>query len=221
MSQKSERVSEALYSYLAAHTDPEDAFLSALRTAATDAGIPSIQISPEQASFMQILLRLAKAEQVIEVGTLAGYAAINMARALGPGGRVRTIEIDPGHAEFAEHWIADSDVAGRVEVLLGDAREVLAGIADQSADAFFIDADKVGYPTYLQHGLRILRPGGLMMVDNAFAFGHILDADNQDDSVLAIRRFNEEMAAVEVLQSIIVPLGDGCWVGVTRGLVSG
>ncbi|MHC5065600.1 MAG: O-methyltransferase, partial [Planctomycetota bacterium] len=102
-------------------------------------------------------------------------------------------------------------------VLRGDARQVIAGIPDASADAAFVDADKSGYPIYLEHCLRIIRPGGLMMVDNAFAFGRVLDEDSQDASVRAIQEFNEKMAACEALQAVIVPIGDGCWVGVKKG----
>ena len=217
MSEKSERISEALYAYLAAHTSQEDAFLAELKQAARNENIPSIWISPEQAALMQILLRLKGAREVIEVGTLAGYSAITMARALGPKGHLRSIELEDRHADFAERWIAASDVAGQVEVLRGDAREVLENIADQSADAAFIDADKRGYATYLQHCLRILRPGGLMMVDNAFAFGHVLESATEDASVRAIQEFNQTMYACEELQAVIVPIGDGCWVGVKEG----
>ncbi|MHC5063257.1 MAG: O-methyltransferase, partial [Planctomycetota bacterium] len=138
MSEKSERVSEELYAYLAARTSQEDAFLAALKAAARKEEIPNIWISPEQASLMQILLELKGAKEVIEVGTLAGYSAITMARALGPEGRVRTLELEDRHADFAERWIADSDVAGRIEVLRGDARQVIAGVPDASADAAFV-----------------------------------------------------------------------------------
>ncbi len=216
MSEKSEPVSAELYAYLAARTSQEDSFLAKLKLAARAAEIPSIWISPEQAAMMQILLKLKGARDVIEVGTLAGYSAITMARALGPAGRVRTIEFEDRHADFAEKWIADSDVAGRIQVLRGDGRKVLPEIADESADAAFVDADKSGYATYLQHCLRILRPGGLMMVDNAFAFGSVLEKDPEDASVRAIQDFNETMAACDELQSLILPIGDGCWVGVKR-----
>src|SRR5439155_22518667 len=134
---------------------------------------PAIWISPEQASFMQILLRLARAREVIEIGTLAGYSAIAMARALPGDGRVRTIEINPAHADFAERWVARSDVAGRVIVHRGAGAQVLPGFAAGSADAAFIDADKPSYPAYLEQCLPIVRPGVLLMVDHAFAFGQL------------------------------------------------
>ena len=198
--------------YLAARTRQEDEFLRQLKTAAQAAGIPPIWIAPEQASFMQILLRLMRAREIVEVGTLAGYSAIAMARALGPQGRVRTIEIDPAHADFAEAWIRRSDVAGQVEVLRGNGANVLPELATHSADAAFLDADKPGYAFYLEQCLRIVRPGGVIMVDNAFAFGRLFDAKSEDPNVAAIRAFNDRLAAQTGLQGVIVPIGDGLWV---------
>src|SRR5262245_2213164 len=125
MSETSTRVSERHFAYVQEHTRGEDDFLRELKSAARDAGIPAIWISPEQASFLQIVLRTRGAREVVEVGTLAGYSAIAMARALPPGGRVRTIELSDAHADFAETWIARSDVAGKVEVLRGRGADVL------------------------------------------------------------------------------------------------
>jgi caffeoyl-CoA O-methyltransferase len=216
MSSTSSVVDTRHFAYLAARTAGEDAFLVELKRAASAAGIPAIWISPEQASLMRILLRLAGAREVVEVGTLAGYSAIAMARALPAGGRVRTIELSPEHAVFAREQVARSDVAGRVEVHEGAGAAVLPGFADGSADAFFIDADKVGYTGYLREALRILRPRGLVLVDNAFAFGRLFDEGAQDVDVAAVRAFNDEMAATRGLESVIVPIGDGLWVGIKR-----
>ena len=222
MSSTSTAVTRAHFDYLAARTTPEDAFLGELKAAAEAAGIPPIWISPEQASFMQILLRAVGARDVVEVGTLAGYSAIAMARALPPEGRVRTIELDPARAAFARDWVARSDVAGRVEVLEGAGADVLPELATASADAAFLDADKSGYGTYLEEALRIVRPGGLVLVDNAFAFGQLLDEEPTDGEVASVRAFNEQMAACDELHGIIVPIGDGLWVAVKRdgGLAS-
>ncbi len=216
MSETSSLVTAEHFRYIAERTAREDAFLAELKRAAVAAGIPAIWIAPEQASFMQILLRAARAREVVEVGTLAGYSAIAMARALPPEGRVRTIELEAKHADFAERWVAKSDVAGRVEVHRGAGMDVLTGFAADSADAAFLDADKASYPRYLSECLRIVRPGGLILVDNAFAFGQLLDPAPSDREVGAMRAFNDHMAAVSALQSVIVPLGDGLWVGVRR-----
>ncbi len=214
MSTQSTLVTAEHFRYLAERTLKEDAFLSDLRRAAGEASLPAIHIAPEQASFLQILLRLHRAREVIEVGTLGGYSAIAMARALPEGGSVRTIEINAAFAEFARSWIARSDVADRVEVIEGRGMDVLPTFETDSADAAFLDADKTSYTGYLRESLRIVRPGGLLCVDNAFAFGQIFDEDPTDPEVGAVRAFNDFMAKVEGLQSVIVPLGDGCWVGV-------
>ena len=214
MSATSGAVSAEHFAYVAERTRGDDDFVRALKRAAVDRGIPAIWISPEQASLMQILLKAAGAREVVEVGTLAGYSAIVMARALPANGRVRTIELSGKHADFAEEWIARSDVAGRVEVHRGRGVEVLPRFADGSADAVFLDADKSSYSAYLEQALRIVRPGGLILVDNAFAFGQILDEHPTDGEVRAVRAFNDHMARVEGLHAVIVPIGDGLWVGV-------
>lgn len=217
MSATSSLVTAAHFAYVAERTLPDDSFLVGLKQAAGDAGIPPIWISPEQASLMQVLLKLVVAREVIEVGTLAGYSAISMARALPEGGRVRTIELEETHADFAEEWASRSDVAGRVEVHRGAGSEVLPRFDAGSADACFLDADKASYPLYLEHALRIVRPGGLVMVDNAFAFGQLLDESPTDGEVGAVRAFNDHVPTVEGLHAVIVPIGDGLWVGVREG----
>lgn len=212
MSDQSTALTDAHFAYIAARTPGDDAFLASLKAAAREAGLPSIWIAPEQASFLQIVLKLIGAREVIEVGTLAGYSAISMARALPPGGRVRTVEFDAHHAGFAEAWVAKSDVASKVQVFRGDARAVLPGFESGSADAMFIDADKAGYETYFREALRLVRPGGLILCDNALAFGHVLEADSQDASVRHIQRFNEIVAKEPAVHGVIVPVGDGVWV---------
>jgi predicted O-methyltransferase YrrM len=216
MSSESTTVTPEHFAYLAARTVTEDEILAQLKRDAHAAGIPPIWISPEQASLMQILLKLVGAREVVEVGTLAGYSALAMARALPPGGRVRTIEIDPERADFARRHLEASYVAGKVEVLLGAGADVLAGLPDGGVDATFLDADKASYPVYLEHSLRLVRPGGLIMVDNAFAFGQLFDATPTDGEVAAVRAFNDVMAACADVHAMIVPVGDGLWVGVRR-----
>lgn len=202
------------FDYVDAHTVPEDAFLKKLRSDAVTAGIPAISIGPSQASFLQILLRVVRAQVVIDVGTLAGYSAISMARALPQGGVVMTLELNPKHAEFARQRIAESDVKDKVVVYVGPAVTTLKTFGSDSADAAFLDADKGGYPVYLEECLRIVRKGGLILVDNAFAFGELFAETPRDPETPAVRAFNELMARERRLQSVIVPLGDGCWVGV-------
>jgi predicted O-methyltransferase YrrM len=208
MSKSSTPVDDALFAFVAQQTIPEDALLHDLRRAAYAAGLPEIHIAPEQAAFLQLLLRAMRARTVIEVGTLGGYSAIAMARGLADGGKVITHEIDAAHAAFARAWIERSDQRGRIEVRVGDAAATLGALPAGSADAMFLDADKDGYVTYLQHALRLLRPGGVLLADNVLASGDVVRGNGA--TAVAIRRFLAAVRATPALQSVIVPLGDGC-----------
>ena len=211
MSKSTRPIPADVVAYIADHAPPEDPFLTELRAAAERAGIPAIHIAPVQGHLLTLLVTLLRAREVLEVGTLGGYSAICMARGLPADGRLRTVEISPEHAAFAQQWADRSDVAGRVEVLQGAGRDVLPTLPDASADLAFLDADKVNYPHYLEECLRILRPGGVILADNAFAFGHLTDPDNTDDSVLAIRAFNDLVAAHPRLDGQMLAVGDGMW----------
>ncbi|MEZ5977007.1 MAG: O-methyltransferase [Planctomycetota bacterium] len=202
-----------LVEYVRARTRLDDAFLSELKREARAAEIPAIWVAEEQAVLIAVLLRSMGARRVVEVGTLAGSTAIAMARALEAGGRVDTIEISPVHAAFARTWVARSDVADRVVVHEGAASDVLPGLEDGAYDAMLVDADKSGYADYLAHARRLLRPHGLLLVDNAFAFGHVLEANTADRDVAAVRSFNDLAARQDWLRAVIVPIGDGMWVG--------
>lgn len=214
MSKTSTPVDEALFGFIQRNTIAEDDFLRDLRTAALAAGLPEIHIAPEQAAFLRIALAGARATTVVEVGTLGGYSAIAMARALPPHGRVLTHELEPHHAAFAREWIAKSDQKGKIEVRVGDARSTLPQLADASADAVFVDADKEGYVTYFEQAMRILRPGGLLFADNVLADGEIADAGRDTPKLRGLRAFLARAAATATLRGIIVPLGDGCYFGV-------
>ncbi|MBL9080072.1 MAG: O-methyltransferase [Planctomycetes bacterium] len=212
MSKASTPVDAALFAFVAAHTIHEDGLLRSLRRAAAAAGLPAIHIAPEQAAFLRIALQAARCRRVVEVGTLGGYSAIAMARALPLRGRVVTLEIDPHRAAFARRWIARSDQAGKIEVRLGDAMATLRTLADGSADAVFLDADKERYVHYLRQSMRILRPGGLLFADNVLAGGRVARGRSRHAS--ALRAFVRAAAAQRGLHSVIVPLGDGCLFGV-------
>lgn len=197
----------------------EDDLLRTLRAEAVAAGIPEIQIAPEQAAFMQVLLRGIGARRVVEVGTLGGYSAIVMARALPADGELVTIERDPLRAEFAREQVAKAGLSGVVRVLIGAGSDVLerelAGTGPY--DFAFIDADKPGYVRYLELIYPLMRTGGMIAGDNALAWGRIADEGTDDPDVRGMQAFNRAMAEHPGLISSIVPTGDGMCVGVVRG----
>lgn len=183
--------------YVDSRLVPED---EALRLAVADAnaaGLPPIQVSPSQGKLLHLLARLAGAHRILEVGTLAGYSTIWLARALPPGGRLVTLEIDAQHVEVARRNLARAGVGDHVEVVLGDARASLRRLVDDRAEPFdlvFIDADKPSNVAYLEAALRLVRPGALIVVDNVVREGGILDAESADPSVVGTRALFEAVA---------------------------
>ena len=200
--------------YIADHSEPDDDLLVDLKHAAEKEGLPPIWISPTQARLIQILVKIHRPRLVVELGTLGGYSAISIGRALKAGARLLTFEIDSGRATFARKWIERAGLSDRVEVRPGDARELMAELSDDSVDMLFIDADKEGYETYLDDGMRVVKRGGLVLADNALGFGEILDDKSDSPSVQALRRFNARVARERKLDSVIVPMGDGFWVAI-------
>jgi predicted O-methyltransferase YrrM len=209
-------LNDAIVDYLNSMFPVEDELLKELRSEAEKAGIPPIQISSEQGAFMQTLLRGTGARRVIEIGTLAGYSAIIMARALPEDGRIVTLERDPFHADFARGFIARAGLDGRIEVRTGAAADLLERDLAGSGpyDFAFIDADKPGYVRYLELLLPMMRSGGMIAGDNALAWGRIADDPTDDPDVRGMQAFNRAMAENPRITSSIVPVGDGMCIGV-------
>jgi caffeoyl-CoA O-methyltransferase len=171
------------------------------------AGLPEIHVSPNEGKLLQLLAEIAGARCILEIGTLGGYSAINLARGMAEEGRLISLEIDERHAEVARKNIERAGLAERVEIRVGDARELLAKIAESEEGPFdlvFIDADKGGYPDYLEWALRLSRPGSLILGDNTIWGGAIIDP--QDESTRAIHEFNEKIAEDPRLSAIVLPL---------------
>jgi predicted O-methyltransferase YrrM len=186
---------------------PQDAALEAAVRESRRAGLPEIQVSPNEGRLLQLLAELAGARRVLEIGTLGGYSAIHFGRALPMDGLLISLEIDARHAEVARKNVERAGLEEKVEIRVGDARDLLALLAEKDEDPFdlvFIDADKMGYPEYLEWSLRLTRPGSLILGDNTVRGGSILDP--QDDSARAINEFNEKLAKDPRLSAIVVPL---------------
>lgn len=158
----------------------EDDCLREVRARADQAGLPQIQLPPATARAVQVLLRAVGAERVLEVGALAGYSAVWIARALAPGGRLITLEIDPKHAALARQSLEAADVADRTEVRVGDAATAMAELGPPgSFDAVFLDADKERYAQYAEEAARLLRSGGLLLADNALWKGRVAELEGR------------------------------------------
>ncbi|HET6398962.1 MAG TPA: O-methyltransferase [Candidatus Thermoplasmatota archaeon] len=185
---------------------PEQDLLRKLLAPAERAGLPPIMVEPEQARLLRLLVRLTGARRVLDVGTLFGYSAAALAGA-GPDVAVTSLEYDPRHAEVARANLAALGLAGRVEVLVGDARQSLPTL-QPPYDLALVDADKTGYRTYWEECLRLVRPGGAILVDNVFAFGKVLD-DSADADVQAVQAFNDAASADPRVEATILPVGDG------------
>lgn len=175
-------------------------------------GIPAIQVGPSDGKLLHLLLRLARARKVVELGTLVGYSAIHLARALPQDGHLWSIEFDARHAEIARGNLAAAGLAERVTVIVGAGLDVLPTLVEHGPfDAVFIDADKVNYDGYGAWALANLRPGGLVLGDNAYLFGELLE---DSPRAHAMRRFHEAVAAA--CDSVCAPTPDGLVVGIKR-----
>jgi len=210
-SRAGERYASAqILEYAARTHHPADPALLRAFEAPARYGMPEIQLGPAEGRLLELLLRLAGAKRVVEIGTLAGYSALWIARALPPGGHLWTIEADRKHAGVAAEVIGEAGLGDRVTVIADEALEVLPKLSDSGPFcAVFLDADKGRYDIYGRWATENLRPGGLLIGDNAYLFGRLLDegADAQ-----AMRRFHEEMAAN--YRSVCVPTPDGLAVGI-------
>lgn len=168
-------------------------------------GMPTISLAPSEGKLLQLLTRLSGARRAVEIGTLAGYSAVHIARGLAEGGELDTLEIDPRHAEIARANIAAAGLADRVRVHVGSAAEILPTLTARGPfDLVFLDADKAAYPEYASWAADNLRAGGLLIADNAYYFGALL-AD--DPSAAAMRRFHEALPAR--FASVCAPTPDG------------
>ena len=201
----------AVERYLSEHYWTEDDLHREVRADTAKRG-PSIEVSAEAGRLLALLVRLTGATRILEIGTLFGYSGIWMARELPPGGRLDTIEIEPLHADAAEHWFERAGVSDRVTVHRGAGVDVLATLPGPY-DLAFIDADKESYPDYARLALERLRPGGLMVADNAIRGGRIVETDGGPD-IDGIRTMHDMLADNPQVLATTLPVGDGMAIAV-------
>lgn len=213
MSPRTLGLDAALHRYLLEVSVREEPAARALReyTAALPEAV--MQISPEQGQFLHLLLRLMNAERVLEVGTFTGYSALCMARAVGARGRVVCLDRSEEWTAVAREYWARAGVDGRIELRLGDARESLERLRAEGAagrfDFAFLDADKGSYAAYYERLLELVRPGGVIAIDNTLWSGRVADPAEREPETAAIRAFNAALAADDRALLSLVPIGDG------------
>ena len=188
----------------------EDETLQKIREAIPAKGLPTINVKPEEGRFLQFLVRATGVRKALEIGTLGGYSSIWIARGFSPGGRLITLEVDPRHAEIAREHIAQAGLADQIEVMVGNAHDLLAVLtAEAPFDFIFIDAEKPGYANYFDWALANTRLNGVIAAHNAFRGGSVAGIRADDDYSETMRGFNHRVAQEERVISTIFPAGDG------------
>lgn len=213
MSVRSLGLDDALHRYLLEVSVDEDPVARALRDRTAMLVEYCMQISPEQGQFFKWLLRLMNARQVIEVGTYTGYGALCMAQSVGARGRVVCCDISEEWTSIGREFWRQAGVADRIDLRLAPATETLERMREAeepgSFDFAFIDADKGNYPVYYEQLLDLIRPGGVIAVDNTLWSGRVADPSEQEPETVAIREFNRKLAGDSRVMVSLVPIGDG------------
>ena len=204
---------------------PSDPVLEAAVAASEAAGLPAIAVTPGQGKLLYLLARVQRARRILEIGTLAGYSTLWMARALPAEGCIVTLEADPKHCEVAQANLARADVAPLIDLRLGRALDTLPELAAEGLEPFdmvFIDADKENTEAYFRWALRLSRAGAVIVVDNVIREGEVADPDSSDPQVQGIQRFNEAIAAdPRVEATTIQTVGSKGYDGFTLAIFNG
>lgn len=210
MSSRTIQVDDRLHAYLLSVSLREPSILAELRAETAKLPVANMQISPEQGQLMALLVELTGARRILEIGTFTGYSSLVMALALPPEGRVITCDISEEYTAVARRYWARAGVSDRIELRLGPALETARALAAEAPfDMAFIDADKESYEAYYERVLEVMRPGGLVCIDNVLWAGRVADPTNRAESTEAIRRLNGKIHGDDRVTVSIVPIGDG------------
>jgi predicted O-methyltransferase YrrM len=213
MSRKSLAITPALADYIATHSLREDAVARSLREETSALPMAMMQISPEQGQFMALVARMVGAQRAIEIGTFTGYSALAVARALPEDGTLLCCDVNAEWTAIARRAWEKAGVARKITLVLAPARDTLASriAAGESGsyDLAFIDADKSNYDSYYESCLALLRPRGVILVDNVLWNGKVADPKAQDADTVAIRALNAKIHTDQRVDAVLLPIGDG------------
>ena len=216
MSARTLNLTDELVDYVQRWGVKEHPVLAALRERTAPMPEHNMQIGPDQGAFMALLVRLIGARRIIEIGTFTGYSSTAMALALPPDGHILCCDISPEWTDVARQAWADAGVADKVELRLAPATETLPSLADDSFDLAFIDADKTGYDAYYEGCLRVVRTGGLIVIDNVLQGGRVVAPAPGDESARAIHALNQKIATDDRVHHVLLPLADGLTLALVR-----
>ena len=213
MSRESITLSGALQAYVRSIGVREDAGLAALRLETANHPRGGMQISPEQGQLMALLVKLMHARKSLEVGVFTGYSAMVVAKAMGPQGKVIALDVSEEFTQIARrHWKA-AGISERIELRLRPAveslRDLIAAGDKATFDFAFIDADKENYDAYYESALQLVRPGGLIAIDNVLWNGAVIDPADRSADTVAIRAINAKIYKDSRVEPVLVPIGDG------------
>jgi len=212
MANRSIQITDTLYDYMIANSVREPQILAELRAETAKLPMAMMQIGPEQGQFMALLVRLIGARNIVEVGTFTGYSSLAMALA-SKDAKITCCDISEEFTAIARRYWAKAGVAERIDLKLGPAADTLQGLIDRGAkgkvDFAFIDADKTNYERYYELVLELLRPGGLVAIDNVLWGGEVANPAISDKDTVAIRTLNRRVFADERVDLSLVPIGDG------------
>jgi len=220
MSNRTLTLNDQLYTYLLSHSVQEPDVLAALRQETAQHPMAEMQIAPEQGQFMALLVQLMGAKKALEVGVFTGYSALRVALALPPEGKLVACDVSEEYTAIARRYWEKAGVASKIDLRIAPAVDTLKQlIAEGQANSFdfaFIDADKSNYPTYYEQALQLVRPGGLIAIDNVLWSGQVADPTVQDTRTNAIRQFNEALYRDERIVLSLVPIADGLTLAMKR-----
>jgi predicted O-methyltransferase YrrM len=209
-------LNEEIYDYIVNLFAEEDEILQGVVKSTEENGLPLIHVSPENGKFLYMLVKIISAKRILEVGTLAGYSTIWMARALPEGGKLITLEVDEKHAHIARENFKKAGLEQKIELILGSAAETLKKLKDERFDFAFIDADKVSYPLYFDLILPMMNRGGIIAADNTLRKGDVLRTLPQEEGTEGVQIYNKMTASDTRVISLLVPISDGVTVSLVK-----